>query len=86
MKELADGAGDQRLLGLGDVAEQQLGDGQLDLPGARVPAPRPVPVALADALLVGALAELGADLRRDLGLHHLGDHPGHAFSHHFEVL
>jgi len=34
----------------------------------------------------GALAELGADLGGDLGLHQLGDHPRHALAQHISVL
>ena len=45
----------------------------------------PVAVALGDPVW-GALAKLGADLGGDLGLHQLGDHPGHALAQHISVL
>jgi hypothetical protein len=36
--------------------------------------------------LQAALAELGADLRADVGLHQLACHPGHALPQHVGVL
>ena len=84
---------DQRLLGTPARMQEarevaalaQLRDLKLDLPGARVPRPRPIAVALRHAL-AGDLTELGADLPGDLGLHQLGDHPRDALAHDIGVL
>jgi hypothetical protein len=48
--------------------------------------PRPIPVALRRALARGALGELGAHLRGDLGFHQLPDRPGDALAQHLGVL
>jgi hypothetical protein len=85
--------GDQGLLGpparlqeAGEVgALAQPGDRQLQLAHARVPPAGPVAVAVGEAL-GGALAELGADLRGDLGFHQLGGHPRRAVAQHVGVL
>ena len=53
------------------AALADLGDLQLDLARARVPAPRPIPVAVRRPILGPALAALGADQLRHLELHHL---------------
>ena len=71
--------GQQRLLGtparLQNAREvaalADLGDLQLDLPGARVPPPRPIAVAMRRPVLGPALAALGADQLGHLELHHL---------------
>ena len=84
---------DQRLLGaparLQEAREvapaAQLRDRQLDLAGPRLPRPRPITVAMRDPL-ARDLAELGADLRRDLGLHQLADQPRDALAHDIDVL
>jgi hypothetical protein len=84
---------DQRLLGpparLQErreiAAGPQLGDAQLQLTNPGVPGSGPVAVALSHPVW-GALAKLGADLGGDLGLHQLGDHPGHALAQHISVL
>src|SRR5829696_9902749 len=66
------------------TALADLGDLQLNLPGPRVPAPRPIPVAMRRPVLRPALAALGPNqlahfelhqLRRD-GLDRLADHIG----------
>jgi hypothetical protein len=69
----------QRLLGalarLEDAREiaapADLGDLQLDLPRARVPAPGPIAVAMRRAIIGPALAAIGADQLGDLELHQL---------------
>src|SRR4029450_3386733 len=63
----------------------QPGDRQLQLAHPRIPGARPVAVAVGHSL-GGALAELGADLRGDLGLHQLGGHPRRAVAQHIGVL
>src|SRR3954451_15423190 len=84
---------DQRLLAaLARLQERRevaaladLRDLQLDLTRARVPAPRPIAVAMRRTVL-GALAMGGTDQLRDLGLHDLlGDHP-HRLADHVTVL
>jgi hypothetical protein len=84
---------DQRLLGpparlqkRREVAAlAQLGDGQLDRADPGVPLARPVAVAVGGPLQA-ALAELGADLGTDVGLHQLVGHPGHRLAQHVGVL
>src|SRR3954447_9865505 len=56
------------------AAGAQLRDPQLDLTGACVPAPRPIPVALRDPLL-GEHAELRTDVGDDFGFHDLASDP-----------
>src|SRR4029450_6540297 len=63
----------------------QPGDRQLQLAHPRIPGARPVADAVGHSL-GGALAELGADLRGDLGLHQLGGHPRRAVAQHIGVL
>ena len=53
------------------AALADLGDLQLDLARARVPAPRPIAVAMRRAILGPALTTLGADQLGHLELHHL---------------
>jgi hypothetical protein len=84
---------DQRLLGpparlekRGEVgALAQLGDGQLDRADPGVPLAGAVAIAVGGPLQA-ALAELGADLGADVGLHQLTCHPGHAGQQHVGVL
>jgi hypothetical protein len=64
----------------------QLRDRQLNLPDPRVPDPLAIPVALRATHARGALAELGADLRSDLGLHELSDDQRHALAQHVDVF
>jgi hypothetical protein len=85
--------GDERALGAPARLEEarevaavaQLGDLELDLTGARVPAPGAVAVAVRRAL-GRALAVVGADLRRDLGVHELPAQPRHRLAHDVAVL
>jgi hypothetical protein len=85
--------GDQRLLGAPAGLEErgevrpgpQLWDGQLDRADPGIPLARAVAVALGEPV-GAALAELGADLGGDLGLHQLLGHPGHALADHVGVL
>ena len=60
----------------------QLRDRELDRAGARVPAPWAVAVALRRALARRDLA----DLRGDLRLHQLGDHPRNGLAHDIGVV
>jgi hypothetical protein len=84
---------DQRLLGpparLQErrevAAGPQPGNAQLQLPDPGVPGSWPVAVTLGHPVR-GALAELGTDLGRNLGLHQLRDHPRHALAQHVGVL
>jgi hypothetical protein len=59
------------------AALAQLGDLQVDLARARVPPPRPVPVAVRRAVIRAALAELCADLAGHLAFHQLHAHGLH---------
>jgi len=85
---------DQRLLGpparlqkARDVRPgPQLRDGQLQLTDPGVPAARPVAVTLGLAAIRGTLTQPGAGQPADLGLHQLGDQPGHAVAQHVGVL
>jgi hypothetical protein len=67
------------------AALAQLGDGQLDRADPGVPLAGAVAVAVGGPLQA-ALAELGADLVADLGVHELAGHPGHAGQQHVGVL
>ena len=51
-----------------------------------VPAARPVAVTLGLAAIRGTLTQPGAGQPADLGLHQLGDQPGHAVAQHIGVL
>jgi hypothetical protein len=53
------------------TALTDLRDLQFDLTGARVPAPRPIAIAMRRAVLVPALAVLGADQLGHFELHQL---------------
>jgi uncharacterized protein YjiS (DUF1127 family) len=72
------------------AALAQLRDLQLDLARARVPPPRPIPVAMRRPVIRPALSELGADQLSDLGLHdfprdrldRLADHIGVLIAQH----
>jgi hypothetical protein len=68
------------------AALPQLGDLQLDLARARVPAPCPIPVALRGAITGPALTELSADQLRHLGLHDLARDRLHRRADHVPVL
>jgi hypothetical protein len=68
------------------AAGAQPGDGQLQLPDPGVPAARSVAVALGLAAVRDAFAQLGAGQRAHLGLHQLGDQPGHTVAQHISVL
>jgi hypothetical protein len=59
-------------------------DQKLDLAHPGLPCPRPISVAKRDALLRRDLAQLGPDLRRDLGLHQLAGDQHDRFAH--EIL
>jgi hypothetical protein len=67
------------------AASAQLGDGQLDRADPGAPLARAVAVAVGGPLW-RALAELGADLGADVGLHELACHPGNALQQHIGVL
>jgi hypothetical protein len=67
-------------------ARAQPGDRQLELADARLPRPLAVTVALRRAPLRHALAELGADHLRDLGLHQLSHHQPHRLPDHIGML
>ena len=66
-------------------AAPDLRDRQLELAGARVPAPRPVAVAVRQPVWV-ALAMLGADQLRHLRLHQLPHHPTQRLAQEVEPL
>src|SRR4051812_8709594 len=84
---------DERLLGaLARLQEARevaaltdLRDLQLDLPGPRVPPPRPIAVAMRRPIL-GPLAVSRADQLGDLGLHQLLRHHAHRLADHVTVL
>ncbi len=68
------------------AALPQLGDLQIDLARARVPAPRPIAVAVRGPVIGPALAELGPDQLRDLGLHDLRRDRLNRLADHVRVL
>jgi hypothetical protein len=67
------------------AALPELGDLQLDLARARVPAPRTVAVAMRRAVL-GPLAALGTDQLGDLDLHQLPSHRPDRLADHVAML
>ena len=68
------------------AAAAELRDRELELAGARVPAPRAVAVALRQPFLRGPLAAGGADLLGDLRLHQLLADPAQALAQEVEAL
>jgi hypothetical protein len=70
----------------GKTALAQLRDLQLDLARARIPAPRPIAVAMRRPILRSPLAELGPDQLGHLDLHQLLHDPAHAVADHIAVL